>query len=374
MPGEEKTEQATPKRKQDERKKGNVFKSQEVITLASLLAVFFTLQTLGGLVLNTLMGGIQRFWAQAGVIESLALGDVRKLFLQGGLVFALAALPCLLVAGLVVIVATVAQTRGNFAAEAFKPKFSRMSPAQGLKKIFSLRGLMELFKSIVKIIILAYVIYSKYMERVVELPRLMEMDFAAVLFYAGGFLMDIVTSVSVIYIALAAADFLFQRWQFEKDMRMTKQEIKEEYKQTEGDPQIKGKIKQKQREMSQARMMQSVPEADVIIRNPTHYAVAVKYAAGIDNAPIVLAKGADLMALRIIRVGEENGVMLVENRPLARSLYENAPLDAEIPPEFYGAVAEVLAFVYSLQSKKLEKAAPKQPPGGNAGHRGPPPL
>ncbi len=375
MPGEEKTEQATPKRKQDERKKGNVFKSQEIIILAGLLAVFFTLQALGGLIMNTLTGSIRRFWMQAGVAETLGLGDVRKLFLQGAGTFAIAALPCLLAAGLAVILVTVAQTRGNFAGEAMKPKFSRLSPAKGLKKIFSLRGVVELLKSLAKIIILSYVIYSKYMERVGELPRLMEMDFVQVLFYAADFLMDVVTNVAVIFLFLAAADFLYQRWQFEKDLRMTKQEIKEEYKQTEGDPQIKGKIKQKQREMSQARMMQSVPEADVIIRNPTHYAVAVQYRPGENNAPRVLAKGADLMALRIIRVGEENGVMLVENRPLARSLYENAPLDAEIPAEFYGAVAEVLAFVYSVQNKSLDGSpAGKKQAAAGTGRPAPPPA
>ncbi|MDL2252709.1 flagellar biosynthesis protein FlhB [Ruminococcaceae bacterium OttesenSCG-928-I18] len=374
MPGDEKTEQATPKRKNDERKKGNVFKSQEIVTLASLLAVFYTLQFVGNIILTALMGSVDRFWNQASVVQVLALGDVRKIFIQCAGVYAVAAVPCLIVAGLAVIAVTLAQTRMNFSTDALKPKFSRMSPKQGLKKIFSMRGVVELLKSILKITILGYVIYSKYLERVGELPRLMEMDFINVLYYGADFLMDVVTTVAIIFAFLAAGDFLFQRWQYEKDMRMSKQEVKEEYKQTEGDPQIKGKIKQKQREMSQARMMQSVPEADVVIRNPTHYAVAIKYAAGIDNAPIVLAKGADLMALRIIKLAEESNIMLVENKPLARSLYDNAPLDTEIPAEFYGAVAEVLAFVYSVKDKKLNidpssyrPEEPVEPPGGGEG-------
>ncbi|MGD9559832.1 MAG: EscU/YscU/HrcU family type III secretion system export apparatus switch protein, partial [Oscillospiraceae bacterium] len=180
-------------------------------------------------------------------------------------------------------------------------------------------------------------------------------EFGQVVFYAAEFLMDIVTSVTIIFVFLAGADYLFQRWQFEKDLRMTKQEVKQEYKQTEGDPQIKGRIRQKQREMATSRMMQNVPEADVIIRNPTHYAVAVRYEAGKDKAPVVLAKGADLVALRIVRVGEENGIVTVENKPLARGLYEGVPLDREIPQEFFQPVAEVLAFVYSTSKKHKNK-------------------
>ncbi len=366
MPGQEKTEQATAKRRRDERKKGNVFKSQEIISLGGLLAVFILLQSLGIIILQTLTGGIERFWFEAGVRESLSRLEVQEFFISAAIIFAIAALPALLIAGLAAIVLTAFQTRLNFSGEALQPKFSRLSPAQGFRKIFSLRGLVELVKSLLKIAILGYVIYSQYLERVELLPRLYDMEFLNVLYFAAGFVWDIVVNVAVIFAFLAAADFLYQRWQYEKDMRMSKQELKEEYKQTEGDPQIKGKIKQKQREMSQARMMQAVPNADVIIRNPTHYAVAVQYKLGEDNAPKVLAKGVDLMALRIIRVAEEHDIMLVENRALARKMYENAPIDAEIPPDFYEAVAEVLAFVYSVRNRNLSRrlaqnAAKKEP-------------
>ncbi len=377
MPGQEKTEQATAKRKRDERKKGNVFKSQEIISLAGLLAVFAVLQALGLIILQTLTGGIERFWFEAGVRESLSRLEAQEFFISAVFVFAIAALPPLLVAAITAIVVTVAQTQFNYSNEALQPKFSRLSPLQGFKKMFSLRGVIELLKSLLKIIILGYVIYSQYLERIELLPRLLEMDFLNVLYFAAGFVWDVIVNVAVIFAFLAAADFLYQRWQYEKDMRMSKQELKEEYKQTEGDPQIKGKIKQKQREMSQARMMQAVPDADVIIRNPTHYAVAVKYTLGEDNAPKVLAKGADLMALRILRVAEEHNIMLVENRELARKMYENAPLDAEIPSDFYEAVAEVLAFVYSVRnrslSQKLAARATKKQAEDNANMPQPPP-
>ncbi len=355
MPGQEKTEQATAKRLRDERKKGNVFKSQEMISLGGLLAVFLALQALGVFILQTLTGGLERFWFEAGVRESLSRLEVQEFFVSAAMIFALAALPGLLVAALAAIVLTAIQTQLNFSGEALQPKFSRLSPLQGFRKMFSLRGVIELVKSLLKITVLGYIIYIQYQERVALLPRLYNMDFINVLFFAAGFVWDIVLNVSVIFAFLAAGDFLYQRWQYEKDMRMSKHEIKEEYKQTEGDPQIKGKIKQKQREMSQARMMQAVPEADVIIRNPTHYAVAIQYRPGEDNAPKVLAKGADLMALRIIHVAEEHDIMLVENKALARRMFENAPLDAEIPSDFYEAVAEVLAFVYSVRNRSLSR-------------------
>ncbi|NLW78095.1 MAG: flagellar biosynthesis protein FlhB [Ruminococcaceae bacterium] len=361
LPAEERTEKATPKKKRDERKKGNVFKSQEIILVAGLLAVLFVLQAFSTTILTEWTNGLQRFWGEAATRTSLSPADMPSIYVQCLIIFAVCALPALLVAGLVAIVLTMAQTRGLVAMESIKPKFSKLSPVKGLKKIFSMRGIVELFKSLLKIIILGYVIYSQFMERFGEMPRLMDMDFLQVVMYAGAFLMDLVTNVSIIFAFLAAADFMYQRWQYEKDLRMTKQEIKEEYKQTEGDPQIKGKIRQKQREMSMGRMMQNVPEADVIITNPTHYAVAVRYEAGKNTAPVVLAKGLDLLALRIIKVAEENDIARVENRPLARGLYENVPLDREIPEEYFQPVAEVLAFVYSTSKKAdIKRKAPTE--------------
>lgn len=350
--GGEKTEQATPKRKSDERKKGNVFKSQEIITLGGLLAVVYTLMVLGDLFLRTLARSFDTFWGAASSANKMIPSDLQHIFVQGSIIYIFTAVPPLLMAGLAAVVLTMAQTRGLVSGKAVSPKFSKLNPINGFKKMFSLRGVIELLKSIIKIVILGYVIYNKYMERFNELPRLMEMEYGQVLYYAAQFFMDILLDVAVIYAFLAAADYLYQRWQYNKDLRMTKQEIKEEYKQTEGDPQIKGKIRQKQREMATGRMMQNVPEADVVIRNPTHYAVAIRYEAGKNTAPVVLAKGVDYLALRIIRIAEENKVTVVENRPLARGLYENVPLDREISEDFFQPVAEVLAFVYSTAKKE----------------------
>ncbi len=349
--GGERTEKATPKRLRDEREQGNVFLSGEIVPLVGLLAVLYTLQFLSPFILGAITKGFDTFLSHAASLDTIAVADLRPLFMEGAAMFAVAAVPAVLVAILVAVAVTMAQTKGLVSGKAVQPQFNRLNPLNGLKKIISLRGLVELLKAIVKILVLGYVIYNKFVERFGELPRLMEMDFIQVLPYTAAFLMDIVTSVASIYIFVVAADYLYQRWQYEKDLRMTKEEVKEEYKQTEGSPQIKGRIKQKQREMAMSRMMQSVPEADVIIRNPTHYAVAIRYTVGTQNAPTVLAKGADLVALRIIKLGEENDVMIVENRPLAKSLFDTVAIDNEIPADFYQAVAEVLAYVYSVEGK-----------------------
>lgn len=171
--------------------------------------------------------------------------------------------------------------------------------------------------------------------------------------YVGDTAVSLVNTVGVAFIFLAAFDYLYQWWEYEKNLRMSKQEIKEEYKQTEGDPQIKGRIREKQRQMASMRMMQNVPKADVIIRNPTHFAVALGYDSNANRAPVVLAKGADHLALKIVEVGEANGVYIMEDKPLARGLYASVEVDMEIPEEFYQTVAKVLAFVYKLKKKDI---------------------
>ena len=199
-----------------------------------------------------------------------------------------------------------------------------------------------------------YAIRSYYVkDKLAQIVSLFDVDIKVAVVYLCSAIYSVVITIAVVFIFLGILDLAYQWWEYEKNLKMTKQEIKEEYKQMEGDPQIKGKIKQKQREMSQARMMQEVPNADVVIRNPTHFAVAIKYDIEENNAPVVVAKGMDIIALKIIEIAEENKVVLTENRPLARALYENVEIGQEIPQEFYHEVAEVLAFVYDLKNKKL---------------------
>lgn len=349
----EKTEKATPKRKEDERKKGNIFQSKELVTVFSLAIMFYSLQALGPYVMGSIEGSIQYFFELGATMDHINNDELRSIFIKSCSVFAIAALPLLLISGLVAIVFTVAQTRGLVSAKAMAFKASRMSPLQGFKKMFSIRGIVELVKALLKVCVVGYIIYSQFVKRILELPRLIDMEPQQAIGYTGDFVLSIVSTTAVIFLFLAVADYVYQWWDYEKNLRMSKDEIKEEYKQTEGDPQIKGKIKEKQRQMARSRMMSNVPGADVIIRNPTHYAVAIQYSPEKGHAPIVVAKGADSLALRIVAIGEKSGVTTVENKPLARGLYETVDLEREIPEQFYQAVAEVLAFVYSLKKKDL---------------------
>ena len=219
--------------------------------------------------------------------------------------------------------------------------------------MFSLRSVIELLKSLIKITVLGWVVWFFLKGRLTELTGLMEGTVASALIYVGNTVVSLVDTVGIAFVFLGAVDYLYQWWEYEKNLRMSKQEIKEEYKQTEGNPEIKGKIRNLQRSMARNRMMQAVPDADVIIKNPTHFAVALKYDIDHDNAPIVIAKGQDYLALRIIEIGEQNQVTVIENKPLARGIYASTPLDCEIPAEYYGVVAEILVQVFRL-NKKME--------------------
>ncbi len=352
MPGE-KTEKATPKRKQDERKKGNVFKSNEIVVVASLFAQFFLLKMLASFNIETLGNTIKDSVSMAATTTELTQNTLNDLLVDSVIVFAKAAMPVLLVGVLIAIVLTMLQTKMLFSAKSFAFKANRLNPLSGLKKIFSMRSLVELLKSIIKIIVLLYILYLGIRDELIGFTRLLDMSFGGALAMVGNLLMKIVQNACIIFLFLAAADYLYQWWEYEKNLRMSKQEIKDEYKQLEGDPQVKGRIRQIQQQRAQRRMMQKVPQADVVIRNPTHYAVALQYDQKKHRAPVVIAKGADELALRIVRVAEENDVYITENRPLARGLFEAVEVDHEIPEQFYKTVAQVLAFVYSLRKKEV---------------------
>ena len=351
----EKTEKATPKRKQDERKKGNVFQSREVVVVFSLLASFYGLKFLSPLIMNTLEKSIADFFYLAGSVQQLEAGELIRYFIQACGVFLVASLPMLLICSGVTIIFTMAQTRGLFTMKSAAPKFNSLNPIEGIKKMFSLRGVVELIKSLAKIIVLGYIIWGQFRDAFWSFPRLMDMDPMQGMAFTGNMILEIAKTAAIIMIFVAAADYFYQWWEYEKNLRMSKQELKEEYKQTEGDPQVKGKIRERQQAQARQRMMQKVPGADVVIRNPTHYAVALKYDPERNGAPVVVAKGADSLALRIVAVAQENGVFITENKPLARGLYETVDLDREIPDQFYQPVAEVLAFVYSLKRKGLNE-------------------
>ena len=350
----EKTEKATPKRRQDERKKGNVFQSREIGVVFSLLVSFYGLKLLAPYILRALEWSIRNYFYQAATVDEIITSDAIRYFIQGCGVFAVAAMPLLLVCGAVSVIATLAQTRGLFTMKSAAPKFSRLNPIEGIKKMFSMRGVVELLKSLAKIIVLGYIIWLQFRDEFWAFPRLMDMEPLQGMAFTANIVLEIAKSAAIVMVFVAAADYFYQWWDYEKNLRMSKQELKEEYKQTEGDPQVKGKIRERQQAQARQRMMQKVPGADVVIRNPTHFAVALKYDPQRSSAPVVVAQGADSLALRIVAVAQENGVFITENKPLARGLYEAVDLDREIPDRFYQPVAEVLAFVYSLKKKELK--------------------
>ncbi|MDE5858970.1 MAG: flagellar biosynthesis protein FlhB [Oscillospiraceae bacterium] len=354
----EKTEKATPHKLREQRKEGNVMQSKDVVTAAFILLVFFVLRLMAKLMYQTALNSMT-YWLKlsgSGMEQNgMVIDEMQtpyKLIIEIGKVMLLTAGPILLISLLLPIIVTGIQTKFIFSKKSFQFKFSKLNPFEGIKKMFSLSSAFELAKSLAKMIILIVVVYSEIQKRIPEFARLLELDIGVSLVYIAETIFSICMKIAMVFVVVAAIDFLFQKYKWDKDMKMTKQEVKEEYKQMEGDPQIKSKRRQRQQQMAMSRMMQDVPSADVVIRNPTHFAVAIRYDEEKDRAPVVVAKGADNMAFRIIDKAEESGVAVVENVPLARGLYKEVDLGREIPVDFYNTVAEVLVFVYNMKGKK----------------------
>ena len=352
MADSSKTEKATPKKRRDERKKGNVFFSNDAVSVAVLLASFFVLK----LTATPMVEQIYRFLQYAmGLVAGAAhtglQDNLSGLVLEMLKTFLFAAGPLLATTAVGAVAATFFQTKLLVSGEALKPKFSRINPLQGIKRLFSLRSVIEALKGILKITVLLFLIYQFLVGIVDTFTKYLHTDLAVACAHLVDEGFQMVMQIAIAFVVLAGADVFYQWWDYERQLRMSKQEIKEEYKQMEGDPQVKGKIKEVQRRMAQSRMMQQVRKADVVIRNPTHFAVALRSHPETDGAPIVLAKGQDELAGRIVRKAEEHHIAIIENVPLARALYATAELNREIPPELYNAVAEVLVYLYRMDEK-----------------------
>lgn len=354
--GGEKTEPATPKKLEDARKEGQVAKSREIGNAFGILALFLVLKFMIGWIAGNLlsffgtvynkMPDVVTFWHGFMPINDLGI-LFRQMLFQVLLIIA----PILMIGFLIAFLCDLVQVKWKPTGKTLKPKFSKLNPINGFKRIFSVNSLVELVKSVLKIMIVSLVCYSYLKDKLALLYSLYDMSLMQSIQLIGETITDLGIRIAAVYMLLAFSDFAYQKYKFSNDMKMTKQEIKEEYKQSEGDPQIKGKIRQKMQQASQRRMMQNIPKADVVITNPTHYAVAIQYDTSVADAPVVLAKGADYVAAKIKDVAKENGVEIVENKPLARMLYANVEIGQAVPPELYQAVAEVLAFVYQLQGK-----------------------
>ena len=350
--GGEKTEEATPKKLDDARKEGQVAKSQELGTAVTLIALFGGLKVFVGVIAANFTDAFGEYYNS---IETYSKGgpftsNYASAFVNGAMGSVLiSCLPMFAVAVVFAIVINVAQVRWQPTLKPLIPKFSKLNPINGFKRIISMDKLVELLKAVIKIGLIAYLAYSELTESAGLVNSLYDMDLFGAVAMIGGIVIDFGFRVAIIYLVIGLADYIYQKFKFNKDMRMTKQEIKDEFKQTEGDPKIKGQIRQRMREASQRRMMQQLPEADVVITNPTHLACAIKYDKSQAEAPILLAKGADYLAQKIKEEAKKNNIPIVENKPLARMLYHNVELNEEIPEELYQMTAEVLAYVYSLK-------------------------
>ena len=355
-PGGEKTEEPTAKKLEDARKEGQVAKSKEIANGLGLLALFLLLKIMVGSIGTSFLESFSMVYNRIPVICKLnggtsPMGDISVLLRTVMLRLLIILLPVLLIGFAVAFVSDLFQVKWRPTSKPLQPKLSKLNPLNGVKKIFSAQSLVELVKSVAKILLIALVTYSYIKNKIGLLYALYDMSMMQAVNLIGETVIELGIRISAIYMIIAGADFMYQKYKFKNDMKMTKQEVKEEYKNAEGDPEIKGKIKARMREASQRRMMQAIPKADVVITNPTHYAVAIRYDTEVAPAPIVVAKGSDYLAQKIKQIARENNVEIVEDKPLARMLYANVDVDKQIPPELYQAVAEILAMVYHAQGK-----------------------
>lgn len=353
-PGGEKTEPATDKKLQDARKEGQVAKSTELVQAFSLFGFFIALKVWVGYIGSNFIGMFGSIYNRIGELTLLVNGEMSVKDYSSLITFVLTRillilLPFFAVAVAVAFILNVAQVKWKPTAKPLAPKVSKLNPIKGFKKIFSKDKLIELLKSIIKFILIGYVAYTTIKNEIPMLFMMYDMNIKSAIALIGNIAINMGIKLSALYLIIGFADFGYQKWKFAEDMKMTKQEVKDEYKNSEGDPQIKGKQRQRMQEASRRRMMQSVPSADVVITNPTHFAVAIKYEPAVFDAPFVVAKGEDFLAARIKEKAKEAGVDIVENKPLARMLYYNVDLGAPIPPELYHTVAEILATIYNTK-------------------------
>ncbi len=346
----EKTEDPTSKRLSDAKKKGQIGRSQEFSAAFVLLSGFFAMKVLG----PSIYGEIAEYtiYVFGHLNQNIDTESVMRIFI--GIVYILmkTALPIMLIIMVVGLIINLMQVGINFTTEPLGFKFGNLNPIAGFGRMFSKRALLELVKSILKILIIGAFIYRYLMDEIMQMPTFIYLDLRTSLEQIAEVIFFLSVKICMVFLILAILDLAYQKWQTKQDLKMSKDEVKEEMKQSEGDPQIKGKIKQKQRQMAMQRMMKEVPKADVIVTNPTHFAVALKYSAGM-VAPLVVAKGQDLVAQRIKALARDAGVAIVENRPLARALYAAVEIGDAVPQELYKSVAEVLAYVYRLKKKKF---------------------
>ena len=346
----DKTEEPTPKKKKDARKQGNIAKSAEVNKVMTFIAILVVIYMMSGSIISELQGFIVNILSGD---FSMTMNDntIKILMFKVMMSFMKIVLPISLIIMVFGILGSLIQTGLFFSMESLKPKFSKLNPLTGLKNMFSMKAIVNLIKSMVVICIMIYLGYSFMSKNFEGIIKSGDIYLPYMFNIVLDLIKSILTSITLAVAVVAALDYGYEKFSHKKGLKMTKQEVKEEYKQMEGDPHIKGKIKQKQRQMANQRMMQAVPSSTVIVTNPTHISIAIRYEQGKDTTPIVVAKGADEVAFRIREIAKSHDIPIIENVPLARLIYKEVDIDQEIPEEMYKAVAEVLVAVYKIKNK-----------------------
>ncbi|NGP44111.1 flagellar biosynthesis protein FlhB [Bacillaceae bacterium SIJ1] len=347
---QEKTEKATPKKRQDTRKKGQVAKSADVNTAIILLFVFLFFAIAGGSMKDKVLAFFITAFTE-DIFLTLNIHNVMEMFIVVLTEVAWLLLPIMAIAGVGAFLGNIIQVGPMFSGEVVKMKLDRLNPLQGFKRIYSLRALVEFVKSMLKISLVGFCTFLVIWLNMEELVRLTLKPLEASLHFFAWTTVVMGLAASLLLIFLAALDYMYQRYDHEKNIKMSKQDVKDEYKKMEGDPLIRSKRKEKQKQLAMQRMMQEVPNADVVITNPTHYAVALKYDEEISEAPFVVAKGQDYMAQKIKDSARKHNVAIVENKPVARALYAQLDIRDQVPASMFQAVAEILAYVYQLKEK-----------------------
>ena len=348
----EKTEEPTPKKLEDARKEGNVPKSMEfsgfvILFISSLILIFY---------IKYITGDLEEYFKYIASLIGVEL-TLRRFYdvILNTLFYVFKILlPIMLVIVIAAIIANVSQIGFLFTIKPVIPNFEKINPIKGFKKLFSIKTFIESLKTILKVSIAFVVGYYLFLQFLSEIPKLALMSVLEQIKWFGQKSMILIFSMLGVFFVFALIDFVYQRYTYKKSLRMSKQEIKDEFKQTEGNPEVKAKIRQIQREMAKKRMISEVPKADVVITNPTHYAVAIRYDKNKENAPRVLAKGVDNLSLKIKEIARLNDIMIVENPPLARELYRVVEVGEIIPPKLFKAVAEILAYVYRAKRREKE--------------------
>ena len=353
--GGDKSEEPTPHKLREAREKGQVAKSKEITVATVLLLSYYLFRYLGEFMWTNLTDSARIILSLIPEATNFSLSLAGYALLIGLRGLALTVLPLFAIAFAATLIAEAMQTGFVFSMDPLSPKIERLNPLEGLKKMFSLQGFVELIKSLLKIIIVFYIAWYAAKDDLAYIIVLIEGQPWDAIVLGGSIAFKIATRVGLFYIAVAILDYLYRRWEYMRNLKMTKQEVKEEYKRLEGDPLIKQRMRDMQRQVAHQRMMGAVPQADVVVSNPTHIAVAIKYNSSKMKAPKVLAKGERKIAEEIMRIAESHEISIVRNEPLARAIYRTTKINQEVSSELYQAVAEVLAYVYKIKRERKER-------------------